>query len=402
MKLPATSSVHDLESLNRDLETLVLQFHSVTELVRRTQALHDPQRILEEVTASIQSELAFERVGIWTWEAESRSFIGSHGAGISPELIRNLRISFEPVLPLVAAAIHDGRFARLPPDRSGPLEREIYSALAEEPSECILVPLQSRGQNRCFRLRRDPRGCPKAEQGPVGGLSVRMNDEQVRAICLGCPVFPIAGFLWADRGQTGKPLKEDLLPLWFYLAQADLLLEATMLYEELREAAFRDPLTGVHNRGYFFRFLDLEIDRAIRYGHETAVVMIGMDGFKQINQRYGNTKGDELLSRVADICRRCIRRIDLLARYGGDEFVLVLPHTGAREAMAVVERLRPLLVSVVAEAAAAPAGLSFSAGIAVLPKHSPEAQGLAGLAEYAMHQGKQAGGGRTVLFGERS
>lgn len=108
----------------------------------------------------------------------------------------------------------------------------------------------------------------------------------------------------------------------------------------LAEQASRDPLTRIYNRGYFLEVLEREIARAIRYGDELSVLMIDQDGFKLINDRLGHAVGDMLLIEVSRTLRSGLRDGDVLARYGGDEFVILLPNTDAESAMQVAERLR--------------------------------------------------------------
>ena len=108
----------------------------------------------------------------------------------------------------------------------------------------------------------------------------------------------------------------------------------------LAEQASRDPLTRIYNRGYFLEVLEREIARAIRYGDELSVLMIDQDGFKLINDRLGHAVGDMLLIEVSRTLRAGLRDGDVLARYGGDEFVILLPNTDSEAAFQVAERLR--------------------------------------------------------------
>jgi diguanylate cyclase (GGDEF)-like protein len=360
--------------------------------------VRDRSGIFWEIVSGVHAELSFERVAVWEWQPSTRSFVGVYGIGLPEELVQAIRIPTEPALPLIDVAIHRGRVARVPPAMADDLAGEIYSGLAEELEECIIAPLQSRGQNRCFRLRSEPQGCAKAEAGPEAGLSVKVDQREIATTCLSCPAFPIAGFLWADRGRSGRALEEDLLPLWFYLSQTDLLLEAAVLSEELQEAVVRDPLTGIHNRRHFLRCLEAEVERACRYGHPTTVVMIDVDRFGELNRRCGHAAGDQVLRGVAELIRTSIRRVDLLARYGNDELVLLLPHSGAEEARIALARLRSKIEQHRLGDGSEP--VTFSAGIAVTPGDAPDAEGLMGLADYALHRAKQQGPGQTVSFGE--
>ena len=112
------------------------------------------------------------------------------------------------------------------------------------------------------------------------------------------------------------------------------------LSRHLRYLAYRDFLTGLYNHRYFQEQLAHEVERAQRYGHHLSVLMLDVDRFKQVNDTYGHLMGDTLLSYVARLISAKVRSSDVAARYGGDEFAVVLPETDQRKAIAVAEKLR--------------------------------------------------------------
>lgn len=117
-------------------------------------------------------------------------------------------------------------------------------------------------------------------------------------------------------------------------------LRRVELEAELREQAIRDPLTGLYNRRFLDEVLQREVARAARYGHPLSLILIDIDNFKEINDRYGHIVGDEALRRVARALRENIRRVDYIFRWGGDEFCVVLPETNGPGAQEVVRRFR--------------------------------------------------------------
>lgn len=117
-------------------------------------------------------------------------------------------------------------------------------------------------------------------------------------------------------------------------------LRRVELEEELREQAIRDPVTGLYNRRFLDEVLRREVARAERYGHALSLILIDIDNFKDINDRYGHLVGDEALRRVAKALRENIRRVDYIFRWGGDEFCIVLPETNGPGAQEVVRRFR--------------------------------------------------------------
>ncbi len=137
-------------------------------------------------------------------------------------------------------------------------------------------------------------------------------------------------------------------------------------YVELREAAVTDRLTGVYNRRYFHEFFDKELARARRYGWSLAVLMIDVDRLKFVNDNYSHERGDEVLRRVGQILEQVCRASDVAVRWGGDEFVLVLPQTDAGQASLVADRIRVEMARG-REAGLVPeeAGLSIGVGVGV-------------------------------------
>ena len=112
------------------------------------------------------------------------------------------------------------------------------------------------------------------------------------------------------------------------------------LSRHLRYLAYRDALTGLYNHRYFQEQLTHEVERAQRYGHQLAVLMLDVDRFKQVNDTYGHLMGDTLLNYVAQLISAKVRSSDMAARYGGDEFAVILPETDPAKAIAVAEKLR--------------------------------------------------------------
>jgi diguanylate cyclase (GGDEF)-like protein len=117
-------------------------------------------------------------------------------------------------------------------------------------------------------------------------------------------------------------------------------LRRVELEAELREQAIRDPLTGLYNRRFLDEVLRRELARAARYGHALSLILIDIDNFKELNDRYGHLVGDEALKRVAKALRENIRRVDYIFRWGGDEFCVILPETNGPGAKEVVRRFQ--------------------------------------------------------------
>lgn len=114
--------------------------------------------------------------------------------------------------------------------------------------------------------------------------------------------------------------------------------------DENRELAERDALTRIANRYRLEKALQQECERAQRFRQPLSLIAMDLDDFKPINERFGHARGDAALVRVVDVLRTCLRQQDLLARWGGDEFVIVLPQASLGEALEVAARLRQAMV----------------------------------------------------------
>lgn len=139
-----------------------------------------------------------------------------------------------------------------------------------------------------------------------------------------------------------KPVRyqELLLRLKRVMKERQLTKERTLMLEKLQELAITDGLTKLYNLRHFYNQLEVEIDRSNRYGHSLALLLLDIDNFKQYNDSFGHIKGDKVLVRVAQIIRACLRTMDSAFRYGGEEFTVILPETGAKEAKTAAQRIR--------------------------------------------------------------
>ena len=147
----------------------------------------------------------------------------------------------------------------------------------------------------------------------------------------------------ADRQGDISFVADDVARLWELVAPAALALarlRSERHVESLAQAAIVDPASGLFNRFYFQSRLQEELQRATRQGTSLSLQIIDVDSFKMVNDRYGHLAGDGIIKDVADILRRSVRVFDVCARYGGDEFAVVMPGSGLESAAAVAERIR--------------------------------------------------------------
>jgi diguanylate cyclase (GGDEF)-like protein len=221
------------------------------------------------------------------------------------------------------------------------------------------------------------------------------------------------GVLTIESGAENTFDDDDVRLLSTLGAQVAVGLHQAQMFAEAERMAVTDALTGLYNYRYFHERLHSEMARSARYGHPLALVMIDLDYFKQINDRFGHLKGDEVLREVARTVRRNTRRydepttvkhsdIDIASRYGGEEFIVIMPETGVAGAAGAAERLRAAIESDVAKAAGltgdsgSPWKVTGSFGVAVFEKGlGPET--LIKRADDAVYQAKAEGRNRVVV-----
>ena len=178
------------------------------------------------------------------------------------------------------------------------------------------------------------------------------------------------------------------------------------MFEDANRAAMTDALTKLPNHRHLMGRLDHEMTRATRSGHPMSLMMIDIDDFKLVNDAHGHTVGDWLLQQVAKVLRDSLRTTDIVGRYGGDEFLAILPETDQSEAVLAAERLltdvRGIKLSIPYEDATAHANrdsipVRLSVGISTYPFDSSARLELISLADTAMYSSKQAGGNMATL-----
>ncbi|MGB1949588.1 MAG: sensor domain-containing diguanylate cyclase [Marinobacter sp.] len=188
--------------------------------------------------------------------------------------------------------------------------------------------------------------------------------------------------------------------------EGEMLLEGIVLdisdrkalENELAELATLDPLTGLYNRREMTRLLEEEIARASRYRRELALLWIDFDHFKVINDSFGHAAGDAVLRNVSERMRTGIRSVDVIGRFGGEEFVILLPEMGVEDALETAERLRLLVGGrpVPLETGDA-ATLTISIGVAAFPMHGHSPDSLCAAADRAMYRAKEAGRNCVIM-----
>ena len=208
----------------------------------------------------------------------------------------------------------------------------------------------------------------------------------------------VVGFLNLGSEEQDHFTAEDEHVAAAFAAQVAVALENSRLYEESQRLATIDTLTGLYNRRQFFFLAEKEIERARRYNKQLAVIMVDLDQFKAINDTYGHLVGDQVLRAVAKACNQALRKVDIVGRYGGEEFTIILPEIGLEGAKYVAERLRTLIAAIEIKTDQGLVKVTISQGLAASDEKHNTLEILLERADKALYTAKSTGGNQVVLY----
>jgi two-component system cell cycle response regulator len=200
-----------------------------------------------------------------------------------------------------------------------------------------------------------------------------------------------AGMLWIL--EDGRPFEEQEVERARMIASyAMSALVNCERYHHAKERAFIDDVTEVYNARYLLATTENEIRRAERYGNALSVLFLDLDRFKLVNDRHGHLVGSQVLRSLSQVLMQCVRDVDTLARYGGDEFTILLVDTDHEAAVAIAERIRRTVEEHVFEAGRGGSlRLTVSLGVGTYPQHGRERNALLDVADKAMYRAKSLG-----------
>jgi len=209
----------------------------------------------------------------------------------------------------------------------------------------------------------------------------------------------VTGLFYLESSQSQPDIDQSALRILMAMSeQFGLALTNIHLRESLSEQALHDPLTNLYNRYYMEEFLEKELHRARRSNKTVSVIMIDMDHFRDLNALFGHPNVDITLAEVGDLLVHSIRAGDIACRYGGDEFLLILPEATIEVAR---ERAEQMCISVhslsVQSEARPPQPISFSVGIASYPDHGQTVTELLRAADAAVFSAKDRGRDRVEI-----
>ncbi|HXB98760.1 MAG TPA: GGDEF domain-containing protein [Terriglobales bacterium] len=244
----------------------------------------------------------------------------------------------------------------------------------------------------------------------IGGTSLRYD----KRVCISAGLLAFAEYLaiifftvthWDLNSPIYAPYPYGMFSWSAQVSRLIIMLTASALSlclvfrsQKLLQLATSDPLTGLFNRGYVDDRFALELSRARRYGKLLSIAVIDADRFKLLNDTHGHPAGDLVLRKISTILRDSIRQSDTVGRYGGEEFVVILPETDVEVAQRKLESLRELVAStpIALAARGQKIHVTISAGLASFPQDGEDAAELFALADDRMFQAKKEGRNRVI------
>ncbi len=369
--LPVSGRTRVVEKVKIVFSDMTREYQLGLELQDRTQELETISGISRELQAvsdidSVCSTLLKTLQRLYPRESISVLLAGNLDEGAVPEVMvvkaeRGYREEWSPV----------GQVLKMTPGGRGAVLRAVYSAR----------PVNIRDTSQTIDYVAN-------QEGTASELVVPMVSQGrvVGAIDLQSPV--------AYRYESG-----DVRRIQKIAEQAAGAVESALMQDELFDMARRDRLTGLHNLRYFEEKYAEEFDRASRYGYPFSLIVLDIDDFKVYNDAFGHPMGNLLLKRLTVAVRNALREVDIPVRYGGEEFVCILPLTDIRVAEEVAERIRQRVLdanSDIPHADTQPGGcVSVSLGVASFPADSRERDELFEMADQRMYCAKRAGKNRV-------
>lgn len=221
-----------------------------------------------------------------------------------------------------------------------------------------------------------------------------MKEEDACGIVISAPLMAkssLFGILVALNDPARRPFTDDDIHLLTIMSnQAAIALENYLLYKKLEVESITDGLTGVYNYRFLIRSIRLEMKRAMRFNYLFSFLMLDVDNLKEYNDRNGHLSGSRALKDIAEILTKSCREIDLVAKYGGDEFALLLPQTGLRGATKLGERILRAVCDFKFDGKNQGL-LTCSIGISVYPRDAMEIEELIEKADSALYRAKSLG-----------
>ena len=229
---------------------------------------------------------------------------------------------------------------------------------------------------------------------------IRLGGRPARSY-VGVPLVllnEVVGVISMQSYRTHAYTAEQIGLLETIATQAAIAVQNARLYEQMRQMAITDTVTELHTRRHFTSLGVSEVERAQRYDRRLSVLMVDIDHFKRVNDTYGHNAGDQVLLAVAKICREALRATDIVGRWGGEEFAIVLPEADRDGASLIAERIRRMVAEMEIPSGPQRIRVTVSIGVATLSKQRSALEVLIDCADRALYMAKQGGRNQVKLF----
>ncbi|NLT66014.1 MAG: sensor domain-containing diguanylate cyclase [Acidobacteria bacterium] len=237
------------------------------------------------------------------------------------------------------------------------------------------------------------RGKPYASNDCRYESTIPFSRESVRVKSILC--YPLLhkgeklGVIEFLNKVDGVFTTEDRTKIELLLNPLAIAIRNANMFENAERLTITDDLTKLYNYRYLMKYLESDVKRCLRYKKKVSLLFIDVDGFKRINDTFGHLAGSRALAEIGQVFKRIVRETDVVGRYGGDEFVIVLPETPLNGAMVIAERIRKKVEECEFVAQDLSIRLTVSLGVANCPKHTLTAEGLIKKADAAMYRAKE-------------
>jgi diguanylate cyclase (GGDEF)-like protein len=359
----AKQSKIELSALNRDLKRKIFDLNTVLELVRKLYSVQEQERLFSELARMMQDHLGAKSVFLMLPDKEKGDITGRYFYGAQ-----------------ASDLFGEGTISELKIEKG----KALYHWIKNERQIWYLYTMQ--------KLSREDRLLKALlESGFQVGAKLSFSGGIFGTVFLG------------EKADGAKYRQTDLDLLSLLLNVAVITCENIRHLKNVEELSYTDSITGLYNYRYFHKRLTEEVFRAKRFGRKLALVIFDIDDFKIYNDTYGHQAGDQLLKQLGEMLSRTVRSIDVVSRYGGEEFCVIMPESDQEECLKFLERLRKNMMNYPFkdEHSKEEHNITISLGGAIYPHDARSVDRLIYCADMALLRAKSTGKNRSVMYQEK-